>query len=100
MLIPGFVFVGWVLCSLVSVSSPDFQRVCCLFYLPAQVVSSWGMLAGIGGCERGGLGKALWDPQEAWTEGGGYSWCSVAALADRVGKVHGQPTCSSGRHGL
>lgn len=28
MLISGFTFVEWVLCSLVSISSLDFQKVC------------------------------------------------------------------------
>lgn len=34
----GFVFIGWVLCSLVFVSSPGVMSVCCLFI---------GMFAGV-----------------------------------------------------
>ena len=54
MLIPGFVFVGWVFCSLVSVSS---MTVCCLFSWPAQLLCSQRIATGIeGGREvRGGL---------------------------------------------
>lgn len=51
------VYIEWVLCSLVVISSLNFQVVlpaCCLFYLPAYLVCSQGVLSGVEG-----LGEAV-----------------------------------------
>ena len=56
MTISRFIFVGWVFCSLVSVSSvlsESVMAVCCLFSCPAQVVCSQKMATGVGGWDTG-----------------------------------------------
>lgn len=52
LLMSTFVFVGWMFCFLVSVSSLDSQSemaVSCLFYWFALLVWSQGMPAGVAG---------------------------------------------------
>lgn len=53
--------------------SESMLAVCCLFYQPAQLVCSLGMLAGVGGCRKG------------WPEGNGRWSMAVLRATLRIG---------------
>lgn len=83
------VYIEWVLCSLVVISSLNFQVVlpaCCLFYLPAYLVCSQGVLSGVEGLGEEAMGVwegCLLDTEEAWTREEKQQLmfcCSVVAL--------------------
>lgn len=106
MLTFGFVFVGWVFGSSVSVSFQSVLAVCCLFQWPAQLVYSWGMLAVL---EAGGRkARGRWFVGSTGDADSGevrlqLMFCFSAGVSlriqsggtERVEKVHGQPTWSS-----
>lgn len=78
-LVSGFVFVGWLFCSLVSVSFLDFQSMIAVVFFvflecSANVFTGVCLLvleAGIQGRVGGGRlgGDDLWDPQRYRQEG-------------------------------
>lgn len=78
-----FFFIGWVFCSIIYVSSPEFKDYTDWMLLvnwPARLVRSWECLPMLEAVVLS-LWKTVGDPQEVWT--GRWrigNWCSVGVL--------------------